>query len=142
MTTEFYGRQLTQMKLLKKGHDGGPDSGVTGYWLIEWKRGFSVVLLNFAPGSREAYHSHAFNAVTWWLKGKAREEFYINEKVKTWSWRKSALKPKFTPRQNFHRVIAGPKGAWALSIRGPWKDTWQESKQGEVYSLTHGRVKV
>ena len=25
------------MKLFKKSHDGGPDSGVTGYWLIENK---------------------------------------------------------------------------------------------------------
>ena len=47
-------------RFLVKSHDGGKDSGVTGYWLIEWKRGFSIVLLRFSKGSREAYHSHGY----------------------------------------------------------------------------------
>ena len=57
------------MKLFHKSHDGGKNSGVTGYWLIEWKSGFSIVVLRFSKGTREAFHSHAFNALTWWLKG-------------------------------------------------------------------------
>lgn len=138
-----------QVKLFKRGYDGGPDSGVTGYWLIEWKRGFSIVLLHFSPGSREAFHSHAFNAVTLWLKGRITEEpiYLINgnpcgttveSNVKRW-------KPgqiKWTSRSRFHRVIAGGQGAWALSIRGPWKDTWQEHKNGRLIKLTSGRVEV
>ena len=50
------------MKLFHKSHDGGKNSGVTGYWLIEWKSGFSIVVLRFSKGTREAFHSHAFNA--------------------------------------------------------------------------------
>ena len=26
-----------KIKLFKRSHVGGPNSGVTGYWLIEWK---------------------------------------------------------------------------------------------------------
>ena len=63
------------IKLFKKSHDGGPNSGVTGYWLIEWKLGFSIVILRFSKGSREAFHSHAFNAWTWWIKGRVMEYF-------------------------------------------------------------------
>lgn len=132
-----------QVKLFKRGYDGGPDSGVTGYWLIEWKRAFSIVLLHFSPGSREAYHSHAFNAITLWFKGTVREEdvfakLFPGSEPKTW-------KPgqiKLTGRSKFHRVIAGDKGAWALSIRGPWQKNWQEYKNDRLINLTSGRVEV
>ena len=131
------------MKLFQKSYDGGEGSGVTGYWLIEAKSLFSIVLLHFSPGSRDAYHSHAFNALTWWLQGEVEEEFvhadiygYVSRK-----WRPS-LFPKWTPRDNFHKIIAGEEGAWAISFRGPWSKTWQENKNGETYELTHGRVRV
>lgn len=50
------------MKILKRGHDGGKDLSVTGYWLIECKPLFSVVFLKFNKGSHLTFHSHAFNA--------------------------------------------------------------------------------
>lgn len=128
-----------QVKLFKRGYDGGPDSGVTGYWLIEWKRGFSIVLLHFSPGSREAYHSHAFNAVTWWLRGSVLEED-LDGRWKHW---RPSHQPKFTPRDKFHRVHGEEDtGAWALSIRGPWAKNWQEYKNDHLINLTSGRVEV
>lgn len=126
------------MKILKRGYDGGKDSGVTGYWLIECKPLFSVVLLKFNKGSREAFHSHAFNAITWWLKGEVEEHFQDGSPSKKWY---PSVKPKFTIRNNFHKIYAN-KVSWAISFRGPWKQTWQESKDGEVYNLTHGRKRV
>lgn len=126
------------MQLFKKSHDGGKDSGVTSYWLIEWKEKFSIVLLHFSPGTRDAFHSHAFNALTWWLKGSVVEEYTDGY---TTEWRPS-IKPKRTPRNVFHKIIAGEKGAWALSFRGPWSSTWQEHKDGATYTLSHGRKRV
>lgn len=41
------------MKLFKKMKDGGKESTVTGYWLIECKSLFSIVLLKFEGDSRE-----------------------------------------------------------------------------------------
>lgn len=127
------------MKIFYKGSDGGPDSGVTGYWLIEWKSVFSVVLLHFSPGSREAFHSHAFNAWTWWLRGDVGEQLLDEAEIKAW-W--PSLKPKRTLRDCFHRVIAGPQGAWAISFRGPWASRWWEHKAGETYQLQQGRKRV
>ena len=49
--------------------------------------------------------------------------------------------PKYTPKGNFHKII-GIKESWALSIRGPWDDTWKEFKNGEEYTLSKGRVRV
>lgn len=62
------------MLLFKKRYDGGESSNVSGYWLIEMKKLFSIVLLRFEPSHRENFHSHAFNALTIWLKGEVLEE--------------------------------------------------------------------
>ena len=130
--------KLGNIKLFHKSYDGGKDSGVTGYWLIEWKGGFSICLLKFSKGSREAYHSHAFNAYTWWLKGEVEEQFVDCSDHIIW---KPSLKPKYTPKGNFHKII-GIKDSWAFCIRGKWDNTWEEQKNGETYKLTHGRIRV
>jgi hypothetical protein len=125
------------MKFFKKSHDGGKDSGVTGYWVIEWKKGFSIVFLRFSEGSREAFHEHAFNAWTWWLKGEVVEQFLDGRRI-TW---KPSWKPKYTPKKCFHKIIS--KGtSFAISFRGPWEGTWKEHKNGDTYTLTHGRRRV
>lgn len=123
------------MKILFKASDGGKDSGVTGYWLIEWKSMFSIVLLRFSKGSREAFHSHAFNALTWWLKGRAVEHFEDNSPPKTWT---PSIKPKYTPRRCFHKIFAEDV-TWALSIRGPWEKTWFEKRNNTYMTLSQGR---
>ncbi len=126
------------IKLFCKSPDGGKDSGVTGYFLIEWKNVFSIALLRFSKGSREAFHSHAFNAYTWWLKGEVIEEYADGSPARKW---KPSIKPKFTPKSKFHKII-GIKETWAFTFRGAWEDTWQEQKDGETYTLTHGRVRI
>lgn len=115
--------------------DGGKDSGVTGYFLIEWKPFFSIGILHFKKGSREAFHSHAFNAVTFWLKGRVTE---VKHPTNVHADFRAGFKPKFTPRENFHKVVAH-KDTYALTFRGPWLDYWYEFKQGSYLILTHGR---
>lgn len=122
------------MKFFSKGSDGGPESGVTGYWLVEIKPLFSVVLLRFEKGTREAYHSHAFNAWTLWLRGRVLEHDVNLGPPKEFK----AGRFKYTPRSKFHKVEA-LETTWALSVRGPWAKHWQESRGGEVVTLTHGR---
>jgi hypothetical protein len=127
------------MRFLFKRKDGGEKSTVTGWWLIEWKSLFSIVLLKFDEGSREAYHNHAFNGLTWWLSGEVNEHFMTGE-VKNWT---PSFWPKYTPRACLHKVF-GVKTAYALSFRGPWKDTWQEylPKEDKFVTLTHGRKQI
>lgn len=117
--------------------DGGKDSGVTAYFLIEWKILFSIGILYFKKGSREAYHNHAFNALTWWLKGEVTEE-KLNDVSKLYT---PSLIPKYTRRDNFHKVYAY-RDTYALTFRGPWNDIWQEFKNGRYISLTHGRKEI
>jgi hypothetical protein len=129
------------MRFFQKAADGGKNSGVTGYFLVEIKPLFSIVLLRFSEGSREAYHSHAFNALTLWLSGHVREVRFWKELERTTSKDFKAGMWKVTRRDNMHRVI-GLKKSWALSFRGSWIDRWQEFKNGKIVTLTHGRKVV
>ena len=126
------------MKFFSKAHDGGADSGVTGYFVVEIKSLFSIVLLRFSKGTREAYHSHAFNAFTIWLKGSIVEYDVDPHKPPKFF---EAGHMKYTPRNKFHMVEA-LETTWALSFRGPWSNTWQEFKNGKYVTLTHGRKEV
>lgn len=118
--------------------DGGKDSGVTGYFLIEWKCLFSIGVLRFNKGSREAFHNHAFNAVTFWLRGSVVEEKIDGARKHFYGF---SIKPKFTPRNCYHKII-GLTPAFAITFRGPWKDTWNENRNGNEVTLTHARKLV
>lgn len=135
-------------RFLWKAKDGGPDSNVTGYWLIECKALFSIAILKFAPGSREAFHSHAFNAWSWVFKGRLREEVLIHGDESSvgsayidlpTSW-----KPIYTPRDRTHRVYSEGT-TWAITFRGPWSKSWKEfftpklGRRGKWVTLTNGR---
>lgn len=125
------------MRILSKAKDGGPESNVTGYFLCEIKPLFSVVLLRFEGDSRHSFHSHAFHALTWLIKGEMDEIIYGYMFPRKYEFR---ILPKITKRSDIHKVNS--RGvSWALSIRGPWKDTWCEicPSSGDVIRLTHGR---
>lgn len=124
--------------------DGGKDSGVTAYFLIEWKMFFSIGILHFRKGTREAYHNHAFNALTWWLKGNVTEERITNptfNKGISLKDYKISFIPKYTSRDNFHKIRAHTD-TYALTFRGPWNDTWKEFKNNKLITLTHGRKEI
>lgn len=120
--------------------DGGPESRVWGYWLVEIKSLFSIALLCFKDGSRDAYHSHAFNSVSWVLWGALGEQLRESPDG-TWFYYPS-FRPIITKRDTFHKVTSIGT-TWVLTFRGPWAKTWKEwtEKEGEV-TLTNHRVKV
>ena len=57
----------------------------------------------------------------------------------TYNWKSGNV--KYTPRDNFHKVEA-LEVTWALCFRGPWSKTWNDSKNGDITTLTHGRIIV
>lgn len=121
------------MKLFKKMKDGGPESTVTGYWLIEAKSLFSIALLRFDGKSREAFHNHAFNCFSWVLKGKLTETM-LDGRVRKYS---PSWKPFVTTRQDFHKVDSDGQ-TFVLTFRGPWAKTWNEFTD-KFTTLTSGR---
>lgn len=109
------------MKLFTKTKDGGPESPVDAYFLIEYKNLFSIAILKFNKGGREAFHTHAFNALTWFILGNLVEEDISGTLLKY----KRSLKPKITLRSKNHRVLAN-KDSYCLTLRGKWVDQWTE----------------
>ena len=135
------------MLLFKKRKDGGIESNATGYWLIEIKKLFSIVFIKFEGPSRENYHSHAFNALTWFIRGNATEIQIYRPTIKECDCApvlirkyKRSIIPKYTSRKTFHKVNSEGV-SWAFSIRGPWKNTWEEydAKEDKYITLSNGR---
>ncbi len=127
------------MRLLRKTKDGGPSSPVDAFFLVEIKGLFSVALLKFNKGGREQFHTHAFNAITWFLSGRLTEEDMDGSKYQY----SNSLMPKYTPKLKNHRVIAG-EDSWCLTIRGPWSRMWSEYDPStkEITIFGHGRVVI
>ena len=128
------------MRLFYWGKDGGPESTTSGLWLIELKKWFSVVLLRFDGASREAFHTHAFNSVSWLLKGMLTETMEKTGKQRFYT---PSIFPIITKRDTFHKVDS-QEVSWALSFRGPWVNNWREflETEGRYRTLTHGRKEV
>lgn len=124
------------MNIWTKGKDGGPDSPVDAYSLIEFNHLFSIVILKFNKGERDNFHTHAFNALTWFIMGDLIEEGISGSKYNY----KNGILPKVTKRIKNHRVKA-MKDSWCLSLRGPWCNNWTEydERSNETTVFTHGR---
>lgn len=125
------------MKFFKKAKDGGPESPVDAYFLFEIKSIGSIAILKFNKGAREAFHTHAFTALTWFIAGDLVEEKIDGTKT---VYTRSIF-PKITRKDNNHRVIA-EETSWCFTVRGPWQNTWTEDHNGKTTTLTHGRVVV
>lgn len=122
------------MNVLKVTKDGGPLSRVWAYWLFEIKRLASVALLRFDDGTRDAFHSHAFSAVSWVLSGELVEESLGGLTRQ----HLPSLLPIYTPWYQTHRVRSKGR-SWVLTFRGPWQGQWYEWADGQLVKLTHGR---
>lgn len=127
------------MKFLHLAKDGGKDSTVSGFWLVEIKKLFSIAFLVFHGESREAFHTHAFNSISWLLKGQLWENFLDGKGHPYFpSWR-----PIVTTRDTFHKVDS-VGNSYIVTFRGPWIDYWQEwlPLENRAVLLTHGRKEV
>lgn len=124
------------MRLFEKVKDGGSNSPVDAYFIIECKWLFSIAFLKFNKGGRESYHTHAFNAITWFISGDLTE-YDVDGSVYKY---KRNLIPKITLKNKNHRVYA-KTDSWCLTIRGAWDSTWTEyvSKTNMSTRFTHGR---
>lgn len=134
------------MKLLLGHKDGGPESKVWAYG-IEIKKLFSVILLRFEDGSREAYHSHAFNCINWVLSGTLFETRCNDDGKYLWTYSYhsglfcNSVRPFIIKREHLHKVNSVGR-TYVLTLRGAWTDTWKEFVNNKMLTLTHGRKEV
>ena len=140
---------MTKLKLLGAtlhwgSKDGGPESHVYMYGL-EIKALCSALVLRFEDGTRDAYHSHAFNATSWVLRGCLREHARYDDKTLSTTYYDASggiVGPVRTPRECCHQVASHGR-TWVLTLRGPWASRWYDvTSDGKVNTLTHGRKAV
>lgn len=135
-----------RVKWLWGSKDGGADSNVR-VWGLEVKGLFSVLVLCFGQGSREAFHSHAFNCVSWVLSGALWECVRtaadpLGAAFGSWNGYVAGIRPVITKRSTFHQVHGRDSANWVLTFRGPWASTWRDSSAAGDVMLTHGRQVV
>lgn len=131
------------MRLFSLTKDGGAESRVWAYNVIESKQFGSIMFLRFEHGSREAFHSHAFNSVSWVLRGKLIEHFHPSMKTShRFVVHNPSRRPIRTFRDTYHKVFSVGR-TWVLTFRGPGAPTWRDQAVGEPERvLTHGRREV
>lgn len=133
------------MKVLSYSKDGGVDSTVSGLFFVEIKSLFSVALLCFENGSRDAYHSHAFDCVSWVLRGELWEQLLPKDGEREGGVNRyeAGPLPVITRRSTMHKVTSFGR-TWVLTFRGPWARTWREylPRENRFVTLTHGRIEV
>lgn len=138
-------RHWRQARFLSVVKDGGPESTVWAHVLFEIKPLASVMLLRFEHGSRDAYHSHAFNCVSWVLSGggllEETVEIDTDRHTVSTQWHPmSWWLPIITRRTTTHRVYSRGR-TWVLTFRGPWAKRWTEIVPGRgAVTLGYGRV--
>lgn len=108
----------------KKRIDLGEQS-VTELTILEYKKLFSIKLFNFhrSEGLQDRFHTHAFNAYSFLLKGDYTEEVLENNKIV--KYLRSRSKTLFIPKDSYHRITRS-KGCVTLLITGPWGETFKE----------------
>lgn len=115
--------------------DGGDKSTVWAY-LLEFKNLFSIGVLRFEHGTREAYHSHAFNCWNAVLKGNGLLEKFIDGQPSRLHRR---WRPFVVKRDDFHQVRSAGRN-WLFTVRGPWSKDWKERDEiGTTHKLGWGR---
>lgn len=135
------------MKWLWDDKDGGKESKVWCYG-VEIKKLFSIILLRFEDGSREAYHSHAFNCLNWVLKGELQEDRLNRKKVILRNDHNhfkylSSFIPFIIKKEHLHKVTSIGR-TLVLSFRGPWANEWIEylPDENRFVKLTYGRKEI
>lgn len=124
------------MRFLSRSKDGGQNSSVDGFWLVEMKSLFSAALLRFRGKSREVYHSHAFNSISWLVRGSLIEHLLDGTEVR----HTPSLRPIITLRSTVHKVDSDGDTV-VITFRGSWSEYWWEFQpESEIWSrLEHGR---
>jgi len=100
---------------------------IIGYTLFESKYLFSIIVYNWKTIDQNRFHSHAFAAVAFLLRGSYREKYYdkktgeVKEKIVN-QW----LKPRYLPKNYTHCVLKSEPNTWTIVFVGPWQKHWCE----------------
>tara|TARA_R110000850_G_scaffold100075_1_gene207169 strand:- start:163 stop:627 length:465 start_codon:yes stop_codon:yes gene_type:complete len=135
--------RLRDIKLLTSKQVALGQGNVTQYTLFECKELFSIIFYRWNTIDQVRFHTHAFNAYAFLLKGYYHEKIISKGKT-TDNIVNQILKPRFLAREYCHSIGYAKPNTMTLVITGSWQDTWQEyfpdTKKWVTYSW--GRNKI
>ena len=135
--------QFKKIKFLTAKKVALGKGNVTQYTLIECKELFSIIFYRWNTIDQVRFHTHAFNAHAFLLRGFYHEKVIsdgkiIDKTVNQW------LKPRFLARNYCHSIGYAKPQTMTLVITGAWQETWQEyfPDTNEWVTYSWGRKKI
>lgn len=114
-----------KMILFRKKRVELGDGHINAYTIFEHKKLFSIIIYHWKTIRQNRFHSHAFAALAFLLKGSYTEERIVNGKVEK-NVIKDILKPRYLPRNYTHRILEAKPKTWTIVFTGPWIKHWYE----------------
>lgn len=106
------------------------------FTIFEIKYVCGIIVNIFNTTNQDRFHSHAFNAFSWMLRGHYFEEVIEDGAVVT----KKIEKSRFIPRNYIHKITQSTPNAMSITFEGPWESTWNEYfDTGRVKAYSWGR---
>ena len=118
------------IKMFSKKEVALGKGSVTQYTLFECKWLFSIIFYKWNTVDQIRFHTHAFAAVAFLLRGWYEEkvityndvglQFTTQKTVNQW------LKPRYLPRNYCHSIGYALPSTITMVLCGPWQKTWKE----------------
>lgn len=99
--------------------------------ILEYKKWFSLKLFHFhkTEGSQDRFHTHAFNAYSFLIKGDYTEEVIENDKIV--KLKRSRKRVLFIPKDTYHRITKS-NGCYTVLLTGSWGNKFKELRETTV----------
>jgi hypothetical protein len=101
------------------------------FTIIELKYIGGIIINKFNTTNQDRFHSHAFFAFSWMIRGWYNEDIIKDNKIIS----KKITKSRIIPKNHIHKIKDSSKDAISVTFEGPWGNTWSEF-------YDDGRVKV
>lgn len=95
------------------------------YTLFESKKWFGIILYHWKTIKQNRFHSHAFPAYAFLLRGSYTEEV-IENGVILYKNVNNRFKRRYIPRNYIHRILKAEPKTWTLVFTRKWVEFWYE----------------
>lgn len=119
------------------------------FTIIEIKYLFGIIVNIFNTDNQDRFHSHAFNAFSWMIRGYYYEEVIVSETDPSkyhpyWLGvsviTKKIEKSRFIPKNYIHKITKSSPNAISITFEGPWDKNWNEFfDDGRIKHYSWGR---
>jgi len=118
-------QKLKKTIFLKKSEVALGKGSVTQYIVFENKYFCSLIFYKWNTIDQVRFHTHAFSAVAFLLKGWYWEKVKFKD-ITMDNFVNVPLIPRYLPKNYCHAVGHAKPGTMTMVLVGPWQDTWKE----------------